>query len=254
MARYRGFRTHDARVRGVRLSRNYGQQNALLCGIRAARYDVILTMDDDLQHPAATIEPLLAALLPSVEKVYGAFATARRSTMRVVGSRLALAGAMGAQAARHVSALHAFRTWLRDGFGEYRGPSVSIDVLLSWPTSRVAAVPVQRAPRLHGCSGYTAGALLHHALDPVTGFSTWPLQVASVFGFVFVAFGASAFLWVLMKYAVRGSAVPGFAFLAPLVTTFSGAQLFALSIFGEYLARIHLRACVNCWPRTIGTA
>lgn len=235
---------HDARVRGVRLSRNYGQQNALLCGIRAARYDVILTMDDDLQHPVAAIGPLLAALVPDVDIVYGAFATARHGTMRVFGSRLtrlALAGAMGAQAARHVSALRVFRTRLRDGFADYRGPSVSIDVLLSWTTSRVAAVPVQHAPRLHGCSGYTAGALLRHALDLVTGFSIWPLQVASVIGFVFVVFGAAALLWVLVNYAVQGNAVPGFAFLASLVTIFSGAQLFALGIFGEYLARIHLR-------------
>jgi glycosyltransferase involved in cell wall biosynthesis len=50
----------DQRVRGIRMSRNYGQHNAVLCGIRAARYDVIVTMDDDLQHPVSEIAPLLA--------------------------------------------------------------------------------------------------------------------------------------------------------------------------------------------------
>ena len=52
----------DERVRGIRLSRNYGQHNALLCGIRAARYDIIVTMDDDLQHPVSEIPLLLEAL------------------------------------------------------------------------------------------------------------------------------------------------------------------------------------------------
>ena len=235
---------HDARVRGVRLSRNYGQQNALLCGIRAAQYELILTMDDDLQHPVAAIGPLLGALVPGVDLVYGTFPDMRHGALRVLGSRLirlALAGAMGVRAARHVSALRVFRTRLREGFADYGDPSVSIDVLLSWTTSRVVAVPVQHAARAQGRSGYTLGALLRHALDLVTGFSIWPLQVASVIGFVFVVFGAVALLWVLVNYAVRGNAVPGFAFLASLVTIFSGAQLFALGIFGEYLARIHLR-------------
>ena len=54
----------DQGVRGIRMSRNYGQHNALLCGIRAARYDVIITMDDDLQHPVSEIAPLLVALGP----------------------------------------------------------------------------------------------------------------------------------------------------------------------------------------------
>ena len=234
----------DARIRGIRLSRNYGQQNALLCGIRAARHDLIVTMDDDLQHPVSEIARLVAALGPGSDVVYGVSPTAPHGRWRALASnltKLALAGAMGAETARHVSAFRVFRTRLRDGFTEYRGPSVSIDVLLSWTTSRFAAVAVQNAPRAHGRSGYTVSALLRHALDLMTGFSTWPLQVASLIGFGFVLFGVMAFLFVLANYAMRGSAVPGFAFLASMITIFAGAQLFALGIFGEYLARIHFR-------------
>lgn len=234
----------DGRVRGIRLSRNFGQQNALLCGIRAARHPIIVTMDDDLQHPVSEIGRLVGALNGCNDVVYGVSHGAPHGILRALASRLtkiALAGAMGAETARHVSAFRVFRTALREGFAEYRGPSVSIDVLLSWTTSRFAVVSVQNAPRTLGRSGYTVGALLRHALDLITGFSTWPLQVASLIGFGFVLFGVLAFLFVLMNYAVWGSAVPGFAFLASIVTIFSGAQLFALGIFGEYLARIHLR-------------
>src|SRR6266704_6957779 len=60
-----------ATVRGLNLMRNYGQHNALLCGIRAAKYDVIVTMDDDLQHPPEEIPRLLAALAQGYDVVYG---------------------------------------------------------------------------------------------------------------------------------------------------------------------------------------
>ena len=83
---------------------------------------------------------------------------------------------------------------------------------------------------------------LSGAFDLITGFSTLPLQIASVVGFWFVLFGTSILAYVLIHYFIYGSAVPGFAFLASITVIFSGAQLFALGIFGEYLARMHFRS------------
>jgi glycosyltransferase involved in cell wall biosynthesis len=235
----------DSRVYGIRLNRNYGQHNALLCGIRAARHDVIVTMDDDLQHPASQVAPLLAALEEGYDVVYGAPQAEQHGWPRVLASRLtkaALGSAMGAETARNVSAFRAFRTCLREGFRDYRSPTVSIDVLLTWTTSRFTAIRVHHAPRTAGVSGYTVGKLVRHAIDLMTGFSTLPLQIASVIGFAFVAFGAFIMVWVLLNFLLRGSAVPGFAFLASIITIFSGAQLFVLGMFGEYLARMHFRS------------
>ncbi len=234
----------DQRVRGIRMSRNYGQHNALLCGIRAAKYDIILTMDDDLQHPVSEIRPMLAALTPEHDVVYGAPQEEQHGLLRDLASRLtkmALASSMGAETARNVSAFRVFRTRLRDGFQEYRSPSVSIDVLLTWTTTRFTAIKVRHEARTRGVSGYTPGKLIRHAFNLMTGFSTLPLQIASVVGFFFVLFGFSVLAYVLANYIIRGGAVPGFTFLASLIAIFSGAQLFALGIFGEYLARMHFR-------------
>jgi glycosyltransferase involved in cell wall biosynthesis len=235
----------DHRVRGIRMSRNYGQHNAVLCGIRAARYDIVVTMDDDLQHPVSEIAPMLAALRSEYDVVYGTPQTEQHGFLRKIASRLtkiALAEAMGANNARSVSAFRVFRTRLREGFDAYRSPSVSIDVLLTWTTSRFTAIKVRHAPRSAGVSGYSVGKLVHHAFNLMTGFSTLPLQIASIIGFVFVLFGLSILAVVMINYFIRGSAVPGFAFLASMIATFSGAQLFALGIFGEYLARMHFRS------------
>ena len=149
---------------------------------------------------------------------------------------------MGAETARNVSAFRVFRTHLREGFQDYRSSSVSIDVLLTWATSRFAAIKVCHAPRAAGVSGYTPGKLIRHALNLMTGFSTLPLQIASFVGFGSVLFGFSVLVYVLINYLIHGGTVPGFAFLASLIAIFSGAQLFALGILGEYLARIYYRS------------
>lgn len=234
----------DQRVRGIRMSRNYGQHNALLCGIRAAKYSIILTMDDDLQHPVSEIAPMLAALTPEYDVVYGAPQEEQHGFLRDLASRMtkiALASSMGADTARNASAFRVFRTRLRDGFEAYRSPSVSIDVLLTWTTTRFTAIKVHHVQRAKGVSGYTPRKLIRHAFNLMTGFSTLPLQIASMVGFAFVLFGFSILAYVLGNYAIRGGAVPGFTFLASMIAIFSGAQLFALGIFGEYLARVHFR-------------
>jgi undecaprenyl-phosphate 4-deoxy-4-formamido-L-arabinose transferase len=199
------------------MSRNCGQHNALLCGIRAAQHEIIMTMDDDLQHPVSEIAPMLAALTPEYDVVYGAPQTEQHGVLRNAASRLtkiALTSAMGAETAGNVSAFRVFRARLREGFRDYRSPFVSIDVLLTWTTSRFTAIRVRHEPRAIGESGYTVGKLIRHALNLMTGFSTHPLQIASFAGFVFMLFGLSVLAWVLVHYMLYGSAVPGFAFLA----------------------------------------
>lgn len=234
----------DPRVRGIRLSRNYGQHNALLCGIRAARLAVVVTLDDDLQNPPEEIPKLLAKLSEGLDVVYGAPARAQHGFLRNQASRIskiALQSAMGAETARHVSAFRAFRTRIRDAFTTFRSPFVSIDVLLTWGSTRFSYLEVRHDPRAMGASNYSLRKLVTHALNMMTGFTTIPLQLASVAGFAFALFGFFVLAYVVVRYLVQGGVVPGFAFLASIIAIFSGVQLAALGIIGEYLARMHLR-------------
>jgi undecaprenyl-phosphate 4-deoxy-4-formamido-L-arabinose transferase len=233
------------RIRGLRLARNYGQHNALLCGIRAARGETVVTMDDDLQNPPEEIPKLLARLADNADVVYGFPMNASHGFLRNQASaitKLALRGAMGVESASKVSAFRAFRTRIRDAFDGYRSPSVNIDVLLTWGTSRFAAVPVRQDERTMGDSGYTMRKLVTHAINMMTGFSVLPLQVASLLGVVFGLLGLGILAYVMLQYFMHGNPVPGFPFLASIIAIFSGVQLFALGIFGEYLARMHFRS------------
>jgi glycosyltransferase involved in cell wall biosynthesis len=231
-------------VRGIKLKRNYGQHNALLCGIRDARNDIIVTMDDDLQNPVTEIPKLLAELDKGFDVVYGYPQKEQHGLFRDFASRvtkLALRGAMGVETATNVSAFRAFRSHLRSAFENFRSPSVQIDVLLTWATSNFSQVQVLHLPRENGGSNYNFRKLVVHAFDLLTGFSVLPLQLASFVGFFFTLFGIIVLVWVVGRYLILGESVPGFPFLASIVAIFSGAQMFALGIFGEYLARIHFR-------------
>jgi undecaprenyl-phosphate 4-deoxy-4-formamido-L-arabinose transferase len=231
-------------VRGIRLMRNCGQHNALLCGIQASQHDVIVTMDDDLQNPPEEIPKLVGRLGPGCDVVYGTPEHEQHGLLRDASSRItkvALQGAMGAEIARKVSAFRAFRGGLREAFLGYGSSFVSVDVLLSWSTTRFATVTVLHAPRKSGTSNYTLRKLLTHALNMMTGFSVIPLQVASMLGFILTFFGIGLFGYVIGRFMLEGTSVPGFPFLASIISIFSGAQLFALGVIGEYIARIHFR-------------
>ncbi len=234
----------NANVKGIRLNRNFGQHNALLCGIREARYEVIVTLDDDLQNPPSEIPKLLDRLDQQTDVVYGTPQKEQHGILRDVASvltKVALQKGMGVEAARNVSAFRVFKTGLRDGFSQYHGPFVSIDVLLTWSTSRFKAIPVAHDARAIGKSNYTFSKLFNHAFNMLTGFSTVPLQIASLMGFLFTLFGIGILVWVVGRYLFLGGSIPGFPFLASIIAIFSGVQLFALGVFGEYLARIHFR-------------
>jgi len=241
--RIEGLTGRHAWVVGIRLMRNYGQHNATLCGVRLARHEVTVTMDQDLQHLPEEIPALLAELDRGFDVVYGAPRRLPqgywRNQVTKVTKRL-LARVMRVPSVRNISAFRVFRTRLREAFSSFRSPNLTLDVLLSWGTMRFSSVFVD-IEMSKGRSNYNLRSLLSQTMLILTGYSTAPLRLASWVGFVMTLFGAGIFAYVLTVYFVLGS-LPGFPFLASIISLFSGAQVFALGIFGEYLARMFDRS------------
>ncbi|MCB9461806.1 MAG: glycosyltransferase [Anaerolineaceae bacterium] len=232
---------------GIKLMRNYGQHNAILCGIRAARYEVIATVDDDLQHPPEELKLLLDKLAEGYDVVYGSPVEQPHGFLRGLASKTTkyfLQQTMGADVAQDASAFRVLRTELRQAFAHYNEPTVIIDVLLTWATKRFASVQVTHRPRPYGTSNYTVGKLINHAFNMMTGFSTVPLRLASILGLIMTVLGLILLFYVvvirLIFFGWQGES-PGFTFLASMIAIFSGAQLFTIGIIGEYLARMHFR-------------
>jgi undecaprenyl-phosphate 4-deoxy-4-formamido-L-arabinose transferase len=232
-------------VLGINLMRNFGQHNALLAGIRAASHELIVTLDDDLQNPPEEIPKLIAKINEGHDVVYGSPQQEQHGLWRdfcsVMIKRM-LKHIMGIKTSRHISAFRIFRTHLRQAFDHFHSEYVSIDVLLSWATTKFAAVTVRHAPRAIGASNYTFKKLVRHTMNLYTGFSMLPLRVASLAGFGFTAFGFLVLVYVIGRYMVTGTSVPGFPFLASIIAILSGVQLFALGVIGEYIGRIFMRS------------
>jgi undecaprenyl-phosphate 4-deoxy-4-formamido-L-arabinose transferase len=228
---------------GVKLMRNYGQHNATLCGVRLARYEVTITMDQDLQHPPEEIPTLLAELAKGFDVVYGAPRRLPQGFWRNLMTKyikVLLAWVMGVPSVRNISAFRAFPTRLREAFARFQSPTLTLDVLLAWGTTRFSSVEVDIEPSREP-SNYGFWSLVRQALLILTGYSTAPLRLASWVGFLMTLFGVGIFVYVMLVYFTQGS-LPGFPFLASIISLFSGAQLFTLGIFGEYLARMFDRS------------
>jgi len=230
-------------VVGIDLLRNFGQHNATLCGVRQAKYEITVTMDDDLQHPPEEIPALIKKLNEGYDVVYGVPKilphSAWRNFFSVLTKRI-LSKTMGIKTLRDFSAFRIFRTDLRQAFKFFEAPDVVLDVLLSWGTHNFTTLPVNESERTIGESNYNISRLVRYTIVVLTSFTTAPLRLASIIGFAFTILGILALIYVAAVYFLLGS-VPGFPFLASIILVFSGAQLFALGIIGEYLAHIFER-------------
>jgi len=232
-------------VRGLRLTRNFGQDNAIFSGILESRFEVVATLDDDLQHEPEDLPRLLAKLVEGYDVVYGVLRVRRQVWWKSLLSSAVKRGISfitGLAAVRGMSSFRVFRAQaVRNAYETVTGPDISVDVLLSWIFRRFSAVDIEEAPRAQGTSTYGLFKLVRLSLRILTNYTTVPLRLASLLGFFFTLVGIGVFLYVLTIYFTLGS-IPGFPFLASVMTIFSGVQLFGLGIIGEYLARVFERS------------
>ncbi len=230
-------------VRGVDLMRNYGQHNALLAGVYSAKYEVIVTMDDDLQHPPEEIPKLLSALKDNIDLVYGREKKVRRGFVRRTGSRAikwALAKLTGGGSHQDVGSFRAFRSLLRDAFPPEPGQFVILDSMLASGTTKLTSIEVQHAARKYGQSNYDIAALIRVAFRLITSYSVTPLRVSVVLGLFSVLLGLAsgiAALFVPVNWPVLA--------IVAAVALFSGVQLCAIGVLGEYVGRLVERS----WDR-----
>ncbi|MEM7177012.1 MAG: glycosyltransferase [Pseudomonadota bacterium] len=238
-------------ISAVRLMRNFGQHNALMCGFHLVRGKIVVTIDDDLQNPPEEIPKLVAALeAEALDLVYGDFYEKMQAGWRNAGSQLVAAFY------RYVfghgtrpSSFRAFRSDILPSLLEYNLNFTYVDGLLNWSTTRIGSVPVLHEARQTGQSGYSLGKLILLAINLFTNFSILPLQLVSIFGIAFATLGFLGAVFYFVQYALGGIDVPGFATVVIVLLITGGVQMLALGIIGEYLGRLHLN--VNRKPQFV---
>lgn len=230
---------------GIDLMRNFGQQNALLCGIRAARGDIVITMDDDLQNPPEEIPSLIAKLADGYDVVYGIPAKRQHGFLRGWAAdcaKILLPKLTGNVVSGQACDFRVFWTRLRDHFPAILGSRFSLDALLSWCASRFGVVEVRQDRRYAGSSNYSLFRLMRHFVNMLTGFSARPLHLTSVMGLLVGFAGIIALLMCIGWLPIGARQVGKWTTLGALLLISSGVQLLAIGILGEYLSRLHFSA------------
>ena len=231
-------------VRFVDLSRNFGEHNAVMAGLRYASGDCAVIIDDDFQNPPEEVAALVEKLGEGYDVVFSSYQTKHHSLFRNFGSWLNNAAAsvlLDKDRDLYLSSFKAINRFLIDEIGRYEGPYPYIDGLILRVTRSIATQPVEHRRREQGRSNYTVTRLLRLWLNMFTSFSILPLRIASLAGLVFAVTGLVLAVIFTLERLADPSLPAGWASLAVIVLVVSGVQLFALGMIGEYLGRLFLK-------------
>jgi len=239
-------RRHPRILKYVRLARNFGEHNAVMCGLHYVTGDCVAIIDDDFQNPPAEIPRLVEKLQEGYDVVYSYYGKKRHSWIRNLGSRfndLVATWLLGKPKGLYLSSFKVLNAFMVRTLIQHEGPFPYLDGIILRSTRLIGQQLCEHQSRSVGESNYTLRRLIALWLNMFTGFSLTPLRVASVLGFVMslagiglgVLFTVSRLTGgVFMKRAVP----PGWASLIVCVTVFAGLQLCVLGVMGEYLGRM----------------
>lgn len=235
-------------VRYYNLSRNFGEHNAVMCGLNQSTGDYVCIIDDDFQTPPREIHKLATKLDEGFDVVYSYYEKKNHSLFRNMGSAFnnwVATRLLGKPKDLYLSSFKIMNRFLVDAIAVYKGPFPYIDSLILHATNSIGTQPCDHKKRAVGRSNYTIGKLLRLWLNMVTSVSIKPLQMASVFGLTMTCIGVLLALFFFLSWAFGGiiahSTVPkGWASLIITVVIFTGMQFFILGILGEYLGRTYV--------------
>ncbi len=232
---------NNEKVKAVRFVRNFGQHNAVFCGLSFAAGEFIITLDDDLQHPPEEISKLIEKYNEtSSELVYGFYKKKKHSLFRNLGSK------MIKRSSRYLynstgegSSFRLFKSELGNKILEHSQSFVYIDELLLWYAADTSFVKVMHDKRKYGKSGYSGIKLFRLTQNLVLYYTAIPLKIM-----VYGGFFASIISFILGIYFIFRKIffhVPhGYTSVIVTILFSTGIIIFSLGIIGEYLTRIYM--------------
>ncbi len=236
----------------VDLSRNYGEHNAVMAGLRQARGAHVITMDDDLQNPPEEVERLLAFAQESgCDAVYTYYDEKQHAVWRNLGSRFTnwVAGfVLDKPKGFYLSSFRCISAFVVREITRYEGPFPYVDGLILQVTQNIERLLVRHLPRAVGRSNYTLRRLLRLWLSMFVNFSVMPLRLSTLTGFALSLVGTIGSIIAIVE-ALFFDPPAGWASLMAAVMLLSGVQLLILGIVGEYLGRLYLTA--NRKPQSV---
>ena len=234
----------DGRVRGIQLSRNFGQHAATICGFAHARGQWIATLDDDLEQAPECLPDLYNRALEGHDLVYGVYPERSHKVWRNIASNVArwLFNKAIPSLNYSYTSYRVVRGDLARTLIQFDSPFPFVDGYLSWLTNSYATVEVPHRTRAHGVSNYTLRKLITHTINIFVTFSDLPLRMATWIGLTAFLIGMAWLTAIAGRYLFGGITVSGYASIMAGILLFGGVQLLVLGIFGEYLGRMNFKS------------
>ena len=233
----------DNRVKIIQLMRNFGQNNAIMCGFNYANGERVIVMDDDLQHPPEEIPHLISKFNEGYDVVYGQYRKKEHSWFRNLASKIVYGMFTSAAGIKfRVTAFKMIGRKVVDEIIKFKNHKPSIDIYIAdiVSPSRISGCVVQHMPRKYGRTNYSFWKLASYALNVVFSFTTYPLRFATIIGFGFSLVSFFLAIFYLVQYLSNNIKVSGFTTLILAITFFSGIILFVIGIVGRYIGNIFL--------------
>jgi len=236
------FAAEHRTVHGIRLSRNYGHQGALLAGLLSAPGDIVVSIDSDLQDDPAAIEKMVAAYSAGADVVYGIRRDRRKDSFfkrTTAQGYYALLRAMGVRLVSNHADYRLLSRRVIEVLRTYRETNLFLRGLIPQLGFRSALVSYDRGERFAGTSKYPLSKMLSLAIEGITSFSDVPLRAITLLGLVIsmVSFGLG--VWGLWVRFMNPAAVPGWASTVVPLYMLGGVQLLCMGMIGQYIAKIY---------------
>lgn len=239
----RSLATRDARVHGVKLSRNRGHQNALLAGLSVAEGDALITVDADLQDDIEVIGEMVLRFAQGCEIVYGVRESRRSDTAFKRGTALAYYRLLAAVGVEIVNNHADYRLMSRRAvrhLQEFSEVNLFLRGIIPLLGFQSAIVRYDRSERFAGVSKYPLRRMLALAFDGITSFSVTPLRFIAALGLLVFLMSFGMVGWVLYGRLVMSTAIPGWASSVIPIYFLGGIQLLSIGVVGEYVAKIYM--------------
>lgn len=231
----------DPRAVVFDLLRNYGQQNALLCGFNHCRGDYVITIDDDLQTPPEEIGKLFAKIQEGYDAVFASYRRKRDKVYKNLGSlliRKLTRRIFNLRSGLRFSSFRIIRKEIVEQLKRYTTSYPYISGMILGVTRQIANQEVQHEKRRYGHSNYTFPKLVKLAFNLLVNYSTIPLKIISIGGMIVSLLAISIGIVVFLRKVMSDSVRTGWTSTIMLISFFAAMFFLIAFIFGEYLKRI----------------
>lgn len=242
----------DTRIKGINLSKNFGQHAALMAGFRHVKGDIVVCLDDDGQTPANEAGKLIAGIEEGADVVYARYEHKKHSWFRNLGSKLnelMTRVMLGKPKKLYISSYFAARRFVIDEVIRYENAYPYVIGLVLRATKNIVNVDVTHREREIGTSGYTLGKLINLWVNGFTSFSVKPLRIATLIGAFCAFMGFCYGIYTIVKKFVNPAVPMGFSSLMSAVVFIGGMQMLLLGLIGEYIGRVYV--CMNNSPQYV---